>query len=101
MGREDEIVKERMKKLEELRKLKIDPYPYKFDKKNNAEELQKKYSKIKAEEKTKDTAQVAGRVMAVRDVGNIIFVVLQDSSGKVQLVLQKGETPDKKFEFLS
>ena len=35
MGREDEIIKERLRKLDELRKQKINPYPYRFDKKND------------------------------------------------------------------
>jgi len=38
MGREEEIIKERLKKLKELEKRKINPYPDNFDKKNSAEE---------------------------------------------------------------
>ena len=33
MGREEEIVKERVKKLEELRKAGINPYSHRFEKK--------------------------------------------------------------------
>lgn len=99
MGREEEIAKERLKKIGELRKAGINPYPHFYDKKDSASELQEKYKKLKHEGKTKDKAKTAGRVMSVRDLGQLIFVTLQDSSGKIQIQLQSGETPDKEIEF--
>ena len=99
MGRKEQIVKERKKKLEELKDNDINPYPAKFDKKNEAKELQDKYEELDKDEKTKDNVKVAGRVMIVRDIGKLIFVDLQDSSGQIQLQLQKDETPDEKIDF--
>ncbi|MEK6873646.1 MAG: lysine--tRNA ligase [Nanoarchaeota archaeon] len=99
MGREDQIIESRIKKVEELRKLGINPYPNKFDFKHYANELQEKYKKLKKEGKTKDKVSVAGRVMIKRDLGKISFATIQDSSGKIQIVSQQGETPSKKFEF--
>ena len=46
MGREDQIVQERVKKLNELRKLGINPYAHRFEKKDNSIKLQEKYSKL-------------------------------------------------------
>ena len=91
MSREQQIVNERLRKLKELRKQGINPYPYKFDKRQNAEECLK--LKIGASVKT------AGRLMTKRELGNISFAKLQDSSGQIQIVLQKGETPDKVKNF--
>jgi len=100
MGRQDEIVKERLKKLKELRENGIDPYISKYQEiLSNSRDLQTKYSSLKADEKTKNTASVAGRVMSIRDLGKITFVVLNDGYGKMQLILQEGETPDKVREF--
>ena len=101
MGREEEIVKERMRKLDELRKLGINPYPYKFDKKQDSIDIKKKYAHLKEDERTKDTARVAGRVMTIRDMGNLIFSTIQDGYDKIQLVLQKGETPEKIMHLFS
>ena len=98
MGREDQIVQERLKKIAELRKLGINPYAYSFDKKNSSSELQKKYAKLKEDERTKDSVKIAGRVMTIRDMGNLVFSHIQDSSGKIQIVLQKGETNPKQLE---
>ncbi|MBI4116156.1 lysine--tRNA ligase [Candidatus Pacearchaeota archaeon] len=91
MSREDEIIKERMRKLLELRKQKINPYPYSFEKKNNISECLK--MKLGAKVKT------AGRLMTKRDLGKIAFCDLTDSSGKMQIVFQDKETPKKEFEF--
>mgnify|MGYP001048373891 CR=1 FL=1 len=54
MSREKEIYKERLRKLEELKKESINPYPTKFEKKNSASEILKKYAKLKKEEKKKN-----------------------------------------------
>src|SRR3989344_2978377 len=95
MGREDLIIQERIKKLEELRKNGINPYPYKFKVKHNSFELQEKYKKLRPEEKTKDKVVLAGRLMNSRELGKIGFGVLQDSAGKIQIVLQEKETPNE------
>ncbi|MEI6731123.1 MAG: lysine--tRNA ligase [archaeon] len=99
MGRQEEMVSERLKKISELRKLGINPYPNRYDVKNHASDLQSKYASIKAEEKTKDSVKVAGRLLTIRDLGKIAFGVLEDGSGKIQILLQDGETPEKVFEF--
>ncbi|MEK6889589.1 MAG: lysine--tRNA ligase [Nanoarchaeota archaeon] len=99
MGRQEQIVGERLKKIEELRKQGINPYPYKFDKKDSSAELQEAHKDLKPEKKAKAKAQIAGRITIIRDIGKIIFAVLQDYSGKIQLVLQEPDTSDKKIEF--
>src|SRR3989344_1025365 len=91
MGREDEIIKERMRKLSEMRKQKINPYPYSFDKKNNISECLK--MNLSAKVKT------AGRIMTKRDLGKIAFCDLQDEKGRMQIVFQDKETPKKEFDF--
>ncbi|MFA6023308.1 MAG: lysine--tRNA ligase [Candidatus Pacearchaeota archaeon] len=99
MGREDQIIEARLKKIEELRKQGINPYPSKYDVKNYAKELQEKYAKLKNDSKTKDKVKVAGRLMIKRDLGKISFASLQDGSGKIQIVLRDGDTPNKVFDF--
>ncbi|MEM2956023.1 MAG: lysine--tRNA ligase [Candidatus Pacearchaeota archaeon] len=101
MAREEEMIKERMKKIDELRKLKVNPYPYSYDKKNNASELQSRYTKLKPEEKTKDIVKVAGRVMSIRLMGKINFASLQDASGRIQIIVEEGTAGKKLVEFFS
>jgi len=83
MGREEQIIKERERKLGKLIKQKLNPYKNKYNIKDHAIDILKKYSKLKPEEKTKDKVSIAGRVMAIRDIGKIAFVVLQDSTARI------------------
>ncbi len=93
MGREEEIIKERLKKIEELKKRGINPYPQKFDKKNSVSEC--------LEIALGKKAKTAGRLMTKRDLGKIAFCDLSDGSGKVQIVLQEKQTPEKIREAFS
>jgi len=101
MGREEQIVEERIKKIEELKKSGINPYSHRFpleEKRNHSNEIKEKYSKLKIEEKSKSSEVVAGRVMMKRDFGKISFMTLQDLKGNIQLVFQTGATPKEVIE---
>ena len=91
MGREEQIISERLKKLEELKKQGINPYPHKFDKKNSISEC--------VNEKVNASVKTAGRIMGKRDLGRIIFSNLRDGTGEIQIVLQEKETPEKIKDF--
>src|SRR3989304_4439628 len=93
MSREDQIVGERTKKLGELRKKGVNPYPSVSEKEHSVEQCLK--AKIGLQVKT------AGRILSKRGIGKITFSELMDFTGKIQLVLQEKETPEKEFEFFS
>ncbi len=99
MGRQDEIVHERIKKLEELRKEHINPYPDKFEVKDTAAALQEEHKDLKAGKKSKKKAVVAGRLVSLRDLGKIAFGVLYDGTSRIQIVVQDDETPKAKVAF--
>jgi len=98
MGREEQIINERKRKLEELEKKGINPYPHKFNVKDYSNEIKEKHKKLKDNEKSGDRVVIAGRVMTIRNLGKLIFSTLQDSKGKIQLILQKGETEQDNFD---
>jgi len=98
MGRQEQIINERKRKLIELREKGINPYPYKFDVKNYSSEIKEKYSKLKDNGQSDDRVRVAGRVVIIRNLGKLIFATIQDSKGRIQIILQKKETSEKDFE---
>ncbi len=91
MGREQQIINERIRKLKELKENGINPYPNKFNKKQNCGECLKS--------KLNSSVQTAGRLMAKRKIGKLIFSEIKDQFGKIQLVLQDGKTPEKAMKF--
>jgi lysyl-tRNA synthetase, class II len=98
MGREEQITGERLRKLNELKEKGINPYPAKFEVKDFSYEIKEKYAGLKENERTIDKAKIAGRIMTIRDLGKLIFCTLQDSRGKIQIILQKEETHSEDFE---
>ncbi len=97
MGREEQIIQERLRKLKELRGQGINPYPHKYEVKNYSLDIKEKHKKLKSEKKSKDKVKIAGRLMSIRNLGKISFAVLQDGKGTIQITLQEKETPDKIF----
>ena len=86
---EQEII--RREKLEELRKLGIDPYPAPlYPVNSNAAYIKANY---KGEENKADFAEVciAGRIMSVRDMGKANFAVIQDASGRIQMYIKQDD----------
>src|SRR3989339_1930150 len=92
MGREDQIINERLKKLKELQEQGIETYPSKVDKTQTC--LECLNSKIGT------TIKTAGRVMTKRDFGQIGFANLKDGTGEIQLVFQTGETKEEVKQFM-
>jgi len=97
MGREDQIINERKRKLSELRKI-VNPYPHKFDVKNYSGDIKETHKGLKDNERSMSRVVVAGRVMTIRNLGKLIFATIQDKQGKLQLILQKGGANDEDFK---
>ena len=52
MQPEEQLINRRIEKLGKIKKLGINPYPYKFEANNFSKDILEKYSKLKNEEKT-------------------------------------------------
>ncbi len=83
MIEEEQIRRER---LQALRDSGVDPYPARAHRSHLAEEVLEKFEEL---EQSQEKVTVCGRVRAIRKHGGIAFVVLQDASGKIQIVLHK------------
>ena len=84
---EDHLRQVRLEKLDKLREMGINPYPYKFEVTHKAAPLQESYAHLADEEETTDLVSIAGRVMSNRNTG--MFIDLQDDSGKIQIFSHK------------
>ncbi len=80
---EDPLRTVRLAKLDGLRALGIDPYPYEFARTDEAAELDRRHAGLAAGAETGERVRVAGRVRAIRNSG--MFIDLHDSSGKIQV----------------
>src|SRR5215218_1514200 len=85
---EQELV--RREKLEELKKLGIDPYPAALYPVNNHSAVIKASFRDEEKDALEDVC-LAGRIMSVRDMGKASFAVLQDSHGRIQIYVRKDD----------
>lgn len=91
----EEIREARLKKLQILKEFGINPYPAKVDRDFTILELKNNFSKF---EEDKSAVSIAGRIMAIRGQGAILFVVVFDGTEKIQAIFKKDEMEEKIFE---
>lgn len=91
----DDLIKERQKKLDAIREAGIDPYPSRVARSFEIAQALADFDEL---EKSGRVISLAGRVMALRDQGKIVFADIADESGKIQIVLNEGTmtSDDKK-----
>ncbi len=89
-----DIIKERQKKLKELKKRGVNPYPSKIRRTHLINEALKNFNKLSL---SKKKLFLVGRMMGLRDQGNLIFIDLKDESGKIQAVFKKDNLKDFKL----
>lgn len=77
---------ERIKKLEQLKALGVNPYPAKASHLNSAGDIVSSFDEYESKKVT-----VAGRVTSVRKFGKLAFVVIRDFSGELQLFIKDGD----------
>jgi lysyl-tRNA synthetase class 2 len=84
----DEIRAARLRKIEILKSKNIDSYPAKAPRDFALSEVRENFKDFEYEGKE---FSVAGRVMAIRGQGAILFVVLFDGTDKMQIIVKKDE----------
>ena len=86
MASQEEIKDIRIEKLKKLEALGMNPYPSTVPQDMTLSEVKDTFEAL---EKSGDEKSVAGRIMAIRGQGAILFVVLYDGTAQFQIVLKK------------
>jgi lysyl-tRNA synthetase class 2 len=71
-----ELRDERLRKLDELKKLGVNPYPAESVRTHTLGEITQKFDELQGQ-----AATVVGRIVNIRKFGKIAFVVIRDQSG--------------------
>lgn len=104
MSDENPLRAEKRRKLHELKKAGINPYPYKFDRTGSVGEIRSQFESIATGEKKTDAVyRLAGRLMTLRSMGKASFFNLQDQTGALQVYLKNeelSETEQKAFSLV-
>jgi lysyl-tRNA synthetase class 2 len=86
-ARRPEQVRVRIAKLDKLRAAGMDPYPVGFERADMLGEVAAKFADLEPGVHTGHQVRVAGRVVALRNLGGLCFARIRDFSGEVQLML--------------
>lgn len=85
----DDLIRERLKKLEALKAVGVDPYPWAVKRTHEIGEARKDFTKLA---KSGKKLSLVGRVWSVRDQGNVAFLDIKDESGSIQAVCKYDTT---------
>ncbi len=77
-----ELRDERLRKLNDLKELGIDPYPSQTNRSHTLGSIRNNFDELENHEVT-----VVGRVINIRKFGKIAFIVIRDQTGQLQLFL--------------
>lgn len=86
---ENHLIKERKRKLEDLRKLGVEPFAYTFNRSHTTKQVVDNFKKLENKK-----VSVAGRIMLDRGMGKVTFMHIQDGSGRIQAYISKESVGD-------
>lgn len=75
-----ELRDERLRKLDDLRKLGVNPYPAHAGRTQDAQRIVADFAELEGKQVT-----TVGRIVSIRKFGKIAFIVIRDDGGEVQL----------------
>jgi lysyl-tRNA synthetase, class II len=100
MSEENHLIQERVRKLDELREMGINPYPYTYKITKHSKQIKEENSGLPPETKTEKHESVAGRIMLFRKMGKASFMTLQDDEGQIQAYIRSDDIGEEKYELL-
>jgi lysyl-tRNA synthetase class 2 len=78
------LMQARLDKLRRLREEGIDPYPPRFSSSHSIGKVIADFSSLVTEEHSGEQVMIAGRLIALRQMGRAAFLDLRDGSGRIQ-----------------
>jgi lysyl-tRNA synthetase class 2 len=85
----------RLEKLEALRAAGIEPYPTRSARDHTAAETLARFDELQGA-----TITLAGRVMALNEMGKAAFLRIEDGSGRIQIYIKRDVVGDEAFALL-
>ncbi|MHC4779519.1 MAG: lysine--tRNA ligase, partial [Planctomycetota bacterium] len=92
MGESDAYMEERLKKLQSLKDLGVNPFGSRYENITPLSEVRKRF-----EDEGKFTSRVAGRLMRLRGHGKASFFDIQDRTGRIQVYVRKNSVSETAF----
>lgn len=92
--------RQRLAKLERIRRRGINPYPHRVKRTHTASEACAAFETAEAAGREGDEVVVVGRVRSMRVMGRSTFAHIEDGTGKIQLFIRRDEVGPEAYDFL-
>jgi len=95
----EELRKQRVREIEELREMGVEPFPYRYDKAQTTAQIKEMFESKLEPGQILENAKVstAGRVMSIRDHGKSAFFHIKDQEGRLQIYIRKNAVGEEKY----
>lgn len=90
-----DILKNRRQKLDRLRELDINPFPFRFERTHLSSEIVSDFERL---EESRELVRIAGRIVSWRGHGKTLFAHVQDRGGRLQIYLRSDDLGPEVFE---
>jgi lysyl-tRNA synthetase class 2 len=88
----NELRRIRFQKLEELREMGVEPYPYSFSRTHNTKDIIESFDSLESKK-----VSVAGRITSLRRMGKASFSDISDQHGRLQLYVKKDNVGEESY----
>lgn len=86
----------RLEKLDLLRQADLEPYADRYIRTHKAQDILEHFDELDGQE-----VSVAGRIMSKRDQGKVVFVHVQDFSGRIQIYIRRDDLGENLFDLIT
>ncbi|MDA3886127.1 MAG: lysine--tRNA ligase [Candidatus Delongbacteria bacterium] len=95
MEDQGKLINTRIEKINEIREMGINPFPYNYNVENFSQEIIDNFDNYFESEKK---VSIAGRIMSIRVMGKAAFCSIQDQQGKIQLYVALKNIGEKDYD---
>ncbi len=90
------VQEDRLKKLEKIKELGIDPYGMRYDTAKPIDGVLEGY----VDDQEDQAADIAGRLVLIRDMGKMMFAHVRDQSGQMQVAFRKNKVDEDTWQLM-
>ncbi len=90
----------RLEKLEAIRNDGLDPYPVGFERDHTTADVRDRHGELEPGASTGDVVTIAGRIMLHRSFGKLVFLTIEDATGRIQLFVSKSDLDEALFDLI-
>ncbi len=97
----NELRESKLAKLQKIREMGINPFPYRYERTHLAKDIHSTFAHLESNQNAGTKARVCGKIMSIRAFGKLAFLDLVDDSGKIQVQLKSGTTKENAFQLFA